>query len=69
MTDKKPDEKPAKKSPVDALKIRSTSRNGFRRCGREFSFDGVILPLSEITTKELAVLKAEPNLVVSEATI
>lgn len=38
----------------------------FRRCGRQFSGEPTVIPLSELTNDEVAQLQAEPQLVVTE---
>jgi hypothetical protein len=40
--------------------------DGFRRCGRAWPASGVTVDASEFTEEQIATLKAEPNLVVTE---
>ncbi len=41
----------------------------FMRCGRAFSAEARVIPLSELTDDEVTRLKNEPQLVVSEVDI
>lgn len=41
----------------------------FMRCGRQFTAEPTIIPLSELTPDEVARLTAEPALVVTEVDI
>lgn len=51
------------------LKVVSRRESGFRRCGRNFSAEGTVVPLSELTDEEVETLKAERALVVVEVDI
>jgi len=51
-----------------ALSI-STSREGFRRAGYVFGKEPTIIPLEDLDRKQIALLKAEPLLAVSEVEI
>lgn len=56
-------EAPAK---VKAVKVRSVSPSGvFRRLGREFPHEGLVIPQSQLTDQELEILSHEPMLSLS----
>ena len=51
---------------VQQVLVRSVSPAGpFRRCGREFSRDGVTIPVDQLTAQELETLQHEPMLSVA----
>lgn len=51
---------------VKAVKVRSVSPSGvFRRLGREFSHEGLVIPQSRLTDQELEILSHEPMLSLS----
>lgn len=50
-----------------AVRISSTSRRGFFRCGRGFPFEGVVLSRSEFSEAEWDILSQEPNLRITPA--
>lgn len=51
---------------VKAVKVRSVSPSGvFRRLGREFSHEGLVIPQSQLTDQELEILSHEPMLSLS----
>ena len=53
-------EAPAK---VKAVKVRSVSPSGvFRRLGREFPHEGLVIPQAQLTDQELEILSHEPML-------
>ncbi len=56
---------PAKKEPVKALSVASKD-NGFRRAGRAWSAAATVVPLSELSDEQVAQLKAELLLTVTE---
>lgn len=53
---------------VKALKI-IAKKDGFRRCGYEFGSEPTIIPVGELESDQVKVLKAEKMLVVSETTV
>lgn len=56
-------EAPAK---VKAVKVRSVSPSGvFRRLGREFPHEGIVIPLAKLKEQELEILSHEPMLSLS----
>lgn len=66
-TDKTTRAKPA--GPSDkGLRIVSRPAS-FWRCGRNFTGEAVIIPLSELSPEEVVRLRDEPNLVVTEVDI
>lgn len=68
-TGNKADKTPAAAGPADrGLSIVSRPAS-FRRCGRAFSAEATVIPLSELTEDEVETLKAETNLVVHEVEI
>lgn len=44
-------------------------RDSFRRCGRVFGGEAVVIPLSDLTEEQVEQLKAEPLLVCQEVDI
>lgn len=51
---------------VKAVKVRSVSPSGvFRRIGREFSHEGLVIPQATLTDQELEILSHEPMLSLS----
>ena len=56
---------PAKKSPVKALSVASRVE-GFRRAGRAWSKSEITVALADLTDEQVAQLKAEPLLTVTE---
>lgn len=46
--------------------IRSKKRPGFRRAGRYFPFEGINMLVSDLTQKQLTLLRAESQLIISE---
>lgn len=55
----------AKKAPVKALSVKSKV-NGFRRAGRAWSTEATEVVLADLTADQVAQLKAEPLLTVTE---
>lgn len=51
---------------VKGFFIRSRPATGFRRCGFAFTPEGFGIAASALTDEQIAILKAEPNLVVEE---
>lgn len=51
---------------VKGFFIRSRPATGFRRCGFAFTPDGFGIAESALTKEQIAILKAERNLVVEE---
>lgn len=51
------------------LKIVSRAEGGFRRAGRFFPFEGITIPLSDLTEDEVALLRSEMQLVVVDVDI
>lgn len=51
---------------VKAVKVRSVSPSGvFRRLGREFPHEGIVIPLAMLKQQELEILSHEPMLSLS----
>lgn len=51
---------------VKAVKVRSVSPSGvFRRLGREFTREGIVIPLAMLKEQELEILSHEPMLSLS----
>ena len=63
---KAPEQKSASKVP--ALSVVS-SRDGFRRGGRAWSRQETVVKLSELTKQQIAQIKGEPLLTVSEVEV
>jgi hypothetical protein len=56
--------KPSAAGPAtQGLKVIARPQAGFRRAGRFFSAEGTVIPLSEITSEEVDVLKGESMLI------
>ena len=49
--------------PIKALWIRAVPKQGFRRCGFFFPYEGVGIALSALTEDQIEQLRREPNLV------
>ena len=54
---------------IPALKIRAVPPRGFYRAGRRWTPEPQVVPLSDFDKKQIAALRAEPNLVVENAEI
>jgi len=54
---------------IPALKIRAVPTKGFYRAGRHWVPEPQVVPLSDFDKKQIAALRAEPNLVVEDAEI
>lgn len=65
-SDTKTEQKTAKES-VQVLRV-IAKREGFRRAGMTFGSESTRLVVSDLTAEQIAQLKAEPMLVVTEAT-
>ena len=56
----------AKKKKAEKVLVIVSSREGFRRAGHRFGKEPVTLRLADLTDEQVAMLKAEPMLVVTE---
>jgi len=54
---------------IPALKIRAVPPKGFCRAGRRWAPEPQVVPLSALDRKQIAALRAEPNLVVEDVEI
>lgn len=56
--------------PADkGIKVVARPMAGFRRAGRFFSAEGLVLPLSDLEDEELEQLRSEPQLIVVDVDI
>ena len=52
---------------VDAARIAATSRQGFFRCGRGFTYEGEVVGVDAFTEEQWEIILADPNLRVTPA--
>ncbi|WP_330925247.1 HI1506-related protein [Candidatus Sororendozoicomonas aggregata] len=65
-SDKKADNQDNNQPPARVYTISAVAEAGFYRCGLFFPHEGRQISGDDLSDKQLAQLKAEPNLVVSE---